>query len=142
MFLCANGEEFDKHMISSNLYSPSDHAPLSVNIIIKEKFIQDKRQTMVKNSIYEENFVNELNIRVGHINSVNIPDYKMLEKITQENSHLLLKCVNMTKHSKVWWNEKCNRDLSSYQISRLRSDWNKFKKSVKRAKRIFFNDKI
>jgi len=102
MFLCANGEEFDKHMISSNLYSPSDHAPLSVNIIIKEKFIQDKRQTMVKNSIYEENFVNELNIRVGHINSVNIPDYKMLEKITQENSHLLLKCVNMTKHSKVW----------------------------------------
>ena len=39
MFLYANEEEFDKHMISSNLCSPSDHASLSVNIIIKENFI-------------------------------------------------------------------------------------------------------
>ena len=77
MFLRANGEEFDKHMISPDLYSPPDHALLSVNIIIEEKFTQDKRQTIVKNSIDEANFVNELKNRVGHINSVNISDCKI-----------------------------------------------------------------
>jgi len=86
---------------------------------------------------------------VGHINSVNIPDCETLEKITQEFTSIIeklwikyLKYINITKHSKVWWNEKCNRDLSLYQISRSRSDWNKFKKSVKRAKIIFFDNKI
>ena len=39
MFIYANGEEFDKHMISSNLCSSSDHALLSTNIIIKKNFI-------------------------------------------------------------------------------------------------------
>ena len=39
MFLCANEGEFDKHIISSDLCSLSDHASLSVNIIIKENFI-------------------------------------------------------------------------------------------------------
>jgi len=84
IFLCANGEEFNKHMISPNLHGPSNHTLLFVNIIIEDKFIEDKKQTTIKNSIDEENFVNELKNRVEYINLVNIPDCKMLEKITQE----------------------------------------------------------
>ena len=52
------------------------------------------------------------------------------------------KCVSITKHPKAWWNEKCNRNLSAYQISRSRSGWSNFKKLVKKAKRVFFNNKI
>ena len=39
MFLHANEEEFYKHVISPDLCNLSDHTPLSVNIIIKEKSI-------------------------------------------------------------------------------------------------------
>ena len=52
------------------------------------------------------------------------------------------KYINITKYSKIWWNEECSRDLSAYNTSRSRSDWSKFKKMVKRTKRIFFNEKI
>ena len=36
MFFWANLEEFNTHIISLNLQSPSDYTSLSVNIIIKE----------------------------------------------------------------------------------------------------------
>ena len=81
MFSCANAEEFHKHMISPDLYSLFDHTSLSVNIIIEEKSIYNKRQTIVKNSIEEEKFVNKLKNRIGHTNIANILDYKMLERI-------------------------------------------------------------
>jgi len=42
MFLRANTEEIDTHAILLDLRSPSDHAPLTVNIIIREEFTQDK----------------------------------------------------------------------------------------------------
>ena len=84
IFLCANGKEFNKHMISPNLHGLSNHTLLFVNIIIEEEFIEDKRQTIIKNSIDKENFVNELKNRVEYIDLVNIPDCKILEKITQE----------------------------------------------------------
>ena len=35
-----------------------------------------------------------------------------------------------------------NRDLAKYYISRRRTDWIKYKKSVKKTKRIFFDNKI
>jgi len=50
MFLWANAKEFDTHTIFPDLQSLSDHAYLIVNIIIREKFIQDKTRTIVKNS--------------------------------------------------------------------------------------------
>jgi len=51
-------------MISSDLHGFSNYILLFVNIIIEEKFIQDKRQAIIKNSIDEENFVNELKNRL------------------------------------------------------------------------------
>ena len=39
MFLWANVKEFDTHTILPDLQSLSDHASLTVNIIIREKFI-------------------------------------------------------------------------------------------------------
>ena len=39
MFLQTDSEEFDTHTILLDLHSPSNHASLSVNIIIREEFI-------------------------------------------------------------------------------------------------------
>jgi len=50
--------------------------------------------------------------------------------------------VNITKRFKVWWTEKYNRDLTTYYISRSRTNWDKYKKMVKLAKKTFFNNKI
>jgi len=42
MFLQANSEEFNNHSILPDLQSSSNHTSLTVDIIINEKFIQDK----------------------------------------------------------------------------------------------------
>jgi len=63
---------------------------------------------IVKNSIEEEEFVNELKNRVGHIDTINIPDCKVLKRIIQEFifiiEELMLKYlyVSITKHSEEW----------------------------------------
>jgi len=79
----------------------------------------------------------------------NIPDHKLLERIIQELISIIdefwikySKYVNITKNSKTWWNEEYSRDLSVYHTSRSISDWSKFKRIVKRTKKIFFNEKI
>jgi len=81
MFLWANSEESNIHKISLDLWSLSNHTSLSVNIIIREKFIQDKRQSIIKNSNEEAKFINELKSRVGYINMSFIPDCEILEKV-------------------------------------------------------------
>jgi len=113
-----------------------------VNIIIREEFIQDKCQTIIKNSEEEEEFVNELKNKVGNIDATNIPDSNLLEKIMQEFTFITenlwakySKYVNITKCFKVWLNEECNRDLFMYCTFRSRFDWKKFKKTVKKTKR-------
>ena len=60
IFLWANTGEFNTHTILPNLWSLSDHTSLTVNIIIREEFIQDKRRTIVKNSEKEVRFVKKL----------------------------------------------------------------------------------
>ena len=121
MFFQANLKEIDTHIILQDLWSFSNHAPLTVNIIIREEFIQDKYQTIIKNSEEEKEFVNELKNKVGNIDVTNISDSDLLEKIMQEFTFIVenlwakySKCVNITKCSKAWLNEECNRELSIY----------------------------
>ena len=78
-----NAEEFNKHMISSDLHSPSNHVPLFISIIIRKEYIQDKKQTIIKNSKEEKEFINELRNRVENIDTTNILDCKILKRITQ-----------------------------------------------------------
>ena len=54
--------------------------------------------------------------------------------ITEEIWYKHSKYINITKHSKAWWNEECNRDLVIYQASRKRTNWIKYRKTVKMAK--------
>jgi len=43
MFLKTGSDEFNKHLISPDLQSLSDHVPLLVSIIVEKEFIQEKK---------------------------------------------------------------------------------------------------
>ena len=71
----------------------------------------------------------------------NIYNYERLEEVIQEFASVTeeiwykhSKYVNITKCSKAWWNEEYNRDLVTYQASRKRKNWIKYRKTVKIAK--------
>ena len=89
MFLHANTEEFNNHIISLDLQSSSNYASLSVYIIIKEETIQDRKQNIVKNSKKEKEFVNELRNRISYIDTTNIYDCEMLERVTQDFTSII-----------------------------------------------------
>ena len=52
------------------------------------------------------------------------------------------KQVNITKHSKSWWNEECRCALNKYKASRNLENWKRFKSTVKTTKQSFFDTKI
>jgi len=60
VFLCSYIEKFNNYSISPELYGLSDHALLSVYIIIEEEFIQKKKFTIIKSSKEEKEFMKEL----------------------------------------------------------------------------------
>jgi len=51
-------------------------------------------------------------------------------------------CINITKCSKAWWNEECQMKLVKYRSSKKVEDWKAFKETIKKMKRLFFDDKI
>ena len=89
MFLWANSEEFNNHSILPDLWSPSDHTSLMVDIIINKEFIQTKQRTIIKNSEEEELFVTELKKKFGNINTFDIPDHESLKRIVQKFTTIL-----------------------------------------------------
>ena len=102
-------KKFNNHLISPDIQSPSDHVPLSIFIIIKKEFIQEKKQSIVRNSNKEKEFVDELRNRIGFMEMTNITNCEMLKHVTQEFATIIenfwnkfLKLVNITKQSQAW----------------------------------------
>ena len=127
----------------------SYYVPLTITIPIIKEYFQTKKYIIVKNSDKEKSFIEEL-IRV--INSVNISDLlnsDSLEISVLNLTHSMkrtwekhLKIVNITKHSKSWWNNNCKCNLNIYRSTKHIKDWKQFKRMVKNAKHFFFNQKI
>jgi len=46
------------------------------------------------------------------------------------------------KHSKLWWNEECQRELEKYRLLKRLEDWKNFRSTVKETKCIFFDIKV
>ena len=79
----------------------------------------------------------------------NISDIFLLESSVQTIAHTMeslwaqyLKTVDITKHSKNWWDLNCNRDLEKYRFSKHIEDWKQFRNMVKKTKQMFFDQKI
>jgi len=108
MFLQANSEEFNNHFILPDLRSLFNYAPLTVNIIINEEFIQDNHCIIIKNSKEEKSFIKELKNKISNIDTTNISNRESLKRVVQEfmsiSSNLwnkYSKCVKITKNSKA-----------------------------------------
>jgi len=146
IFLHSFSSEFNNHHIYPDWRLTSDHAPISVDILIFDEHILTKKQSLIKNSDEKNYFLEELINFIKSMDMSSIHNIKVLKNIVQmiainiKNSWLKhSKNINITKHSKVWWNDNYHNNL--YQ-SRSLEDWKDFKKTVKRWKRAFFNNKI
>jgi len=85
----------------------SDHAPLIVNISIFEEYIQTRKQTIIKNSKEERNFIAETIKSIKRINMDHIKSKENLEQIVQDFACNMdeiwfkhSKIVNITRHLK------------------------------------------
>jgi len=117
MFLRPKTSEYNNHSIHPDWRLTSDYAPLTINIAIFEEYIQIRKHIIVKNSKEEEKFVAELIKAIKELNIENILDIEALKQIIQSFTNTMdriwvknSKIINITKHSKKWWNDK-SREL-------------------------------
>ena len=149
IFLHPFSPEFNNYIIHSNWRLTSDHASITVNILIIDKYIQTKQWSLIKNSEEENHFIKELIDTIKNMDMFSIQSNKALENIVQKLAtnidntwHKYFKNINITKHSKAWWDKDCHKDLNMYHQSRCLEDWKKFKRTVKNTKHTFFHNKI
>ena len=126
-----------------------NHTLLTVNIAIIEEHIQTKKYTIVKNSEKETNFLTKLIDLIRRLDTKCISSKKVLEQIVQEfadNTKKIWfkhsKIVNITKHSKLWWNKECQRALKKYRFSKQVKEWRILRSIVKKTKCVFFDNEI
>jgi len=74
-------DEINNHLILLKSRSLFDHTPLTVIISIIEESIQDKQQTIARNSKEGEKFVAELINAIRNINTIDISSKELLEEI-------------------------------------------------------------
>ena len=89
-----------------------------VIIPIIEEYIQTKKQMIVKGSEEKSIDISILS-NVEQLENVILSLANLMERIWVKN----LKSVNITKHSKSWWDVNCNRDLEKYKSTKSIEDW-------------------
>ena len=126
-----------------------DHVPLTVTIPISKKHIPTHKRTLIRNSVEEREFIEEVITSFTKIDTSKISNILELEEIILVWANIVdcswmkhSKFVNITKCSKSWWNDKCNQDLVIYRFSKNIESWKTFRKTVKQSKREFFDLKI
>jgi len=122
VFLCPNSMEHDNHHIHLEWRLMSNNAPITVDIHIHEEQVQTRNQSLPKNSEEKAYFIKELIYSIKRLTTDSIPSIDALETIVQTFAdninriwHRHSKVVNITRHSKAWWDNNCHRDLDIYR---------------------------
>ena len=149
MFFWSGSSKLDSHLIHLDWHLSSDYAPLMITIPIVEKHVNSSKHSIGKYSEEEVSFIKDVSLIFKNLNTFNILDSSSLNKLVndfaQEIEHTWKKhskIVNIMKHSKSWWDDKCSCDLKIYRTIRSLDNWKTFWSMVKSTKRMFFNLKI
>ena len=149
MFLWCDSKEINSHIIHPDWQLTSDHVPLTISIPIVKEYITTHKRTLIKNSVEEVEFINEVIALFSKVNALSISNISDLDEIVSNWADIVdrswskhSKLINITKCSKSWWNDKYSQDLANYRFTKSIKSWKMFWKTVKYSKREFFNLKI
>ena len=149
MFLHSGSSKLNNHLIHPDWHLMLDHAPLTITINIVEESVNPTKCSIIKNSKEETAFIKDITIFIKNLNTSNLSDITSLDNVVNEFTNKVKstwekssKIINITRHSKIWWNKNCNRDLAIYRLSKKLEDWKTFQRTVKNTKWGFFNLKI
>ena len=81
MFLRCDSEEINSHVIHPDWWLTSDHTPLMITIPIIKEHITTRKRTLIKNSVEEDNFVNEVIMSFSKVDTSNISSISDLDEI-------------------------------------------------------------
>jgi len=126
MFLHNSSNKLDNHLIHPDWRLLSDHIPLTIIIPIIKEHINSRKHSIIKDSKEESTFIKDLT-------TSNMSDVASLDRAVNKFANAVenaweknLKVINITKHSKSWWNESCNRELESYRLLKSLENWKQF----------------
>ena len=114
-----------------------------------DKVINISKLSIQQKSEQESTFIEEVILSFKDLDTSNIANKECLEYTVNNLDSIVtqawnknMKQMRITKHSKKWWTDECNKALNDYRMSRSLNNWKTFKKVVKDTKRSFFNTKI
>ena len=149
MFLRSGSYELDHHHILPDHRLSSDHAPLTIDIPIKDECVQFTKLSIIPGSDKEKDFIKDVTSNMLTLNTSNIDSVDNLISVVNQLGSIVehmwtknSKRTKITKHLKQWWLESCRSAISKYRDTRSQEDWKSFKKIVKETKRSFFDSKI
>ena len=149
MFLWYGSSKLNQHSIHSDSHLSSDHAPLTITILIVDVFVNTSKLSIPSNSKQESAFVEDIISIFKNLEITNITNKNNLESIVNHVKTSInqvwtknTKRSRLSKHSKQWWIEECSKSLDNYRMIRSLENWKMFKRVVKNTKCSFFNLKI
>ena len=149
MFLRCGSSELDHYTILSDSRLSSDHVPLTIDIPICDEVIHLTKLVITPKSDQEKEFIQNVISSFNSLDTSNINSVECLNQIIDQLEFIIkqmwsksAKRSKLSKHSKQWWTNSCSLALNNYRTSRNRDTWKAFKSTVKKAKRIFFDNKI
>jgi len=115
MFLCSGLNELNNHSIHPDWCLILDHIPLTVTIPIEEEFFQSSKLFLPKKSKEEELFVMEVVDIFKFLDTLILSNQESLEQVVNSLALRINQAwntnarkINITRHSKKWWNKDCN----------------------------------
>ena len=125
MFLQYGSYEINQHSIHPDWHLLSDHTSLSISVPIMDEVVNTLKLSIQQNSEQEIAFVEEVTSIFKNLNTFSISDKIHLENTVDHLNTLIdqswnknAKQLRITKHSKQWWNEDCNKSLNEYRSTR------------------------